>query len=601
MLSRILRRAPLHKLPLRTLGRARFLSSELNASKPRFNARRAVIASGASVTAYLLLFGDEGSSIFADAIGIERPGQDESIPELARSYLVYTICSLPSLVDLAPSALSVLTSIPGVKQVTEAVIKQTFFAQFVGGESTTDCLPVLQRLRSNNKGALFVYSAEVDEEEASGKVIGDGKQKLAPHREIVEEVMRAITTAADFEDTHVSLTTPNARRTWVAVKLTAMVPDHESLVNLSKYLVDAAQTRPHTPPIAFPGCPRKGDLDVLRSSSQPGSYLSQRDLVDLTELYHNLRKICAHAQSRGIRVTLDAEHSWYQPAVDAMGIELMREFNKLPDSTPETRTVPVPLVYGTFQAYLRRTPEFLAQSLKDAKAENYTLGVKLVRGAYHEQENNVHAAARSSKSDAVVKSGSPSISPDPLSPIWPNKQATDACYALCTKLVLGCIVEDVRASTRAKGWLSSIRGHRNSGVPSVAVLFGTHNWDSCRQVLQQLEDLGLARPVALIPAESQPEGYLLPDEPVLSIPDDVANRITLSQLYGMSDALTNYIVSRTRTSSPMVLKYLPYGGLSEVMPYLARRAVENKAVLGSGQAATERKQAWVSIRKRLLG
>ena len=68
----------------------------------------------------------------------------------------------------------------------------------------------------------------------------------------------------------------------------------------------------------------------------------------------------------------------------------------------------------------------------------------------------------------------------------------------------------------------------------------------------------------LIPSENQPKGYGLPDEPVLAISDDVADRICLSQLYGMSDALTNYVVSRTRTSSPIVLKYLPYGGLSEV-------------------------------------
>lgn len=214
---------------------------------------------------------------------------------------------------------------------------------------------------------------------------------------------------------------------------------------------------------------------------------------------------------------------------------------------------------------LHRTPEFLAQSLNDAKAESYTLGVKLVRGAYHVQENKVHAAAQLSQGD--VKSPSPSISPDHLSPIWPSKQATDACYALCTQLILEHIVEDIRAArptTGAKSWLTFLCGSRNSGVSSVAVLFGTHNWDSCRQVLQQLADSGLVQPVALVPADSQPEGYGLPDEPVLAIPDDVADRITLSQLYGMSDALTTYIVSRTRTSSPMVLKYLPYGGLSEV-------------------------------------
>lgn len=53
----------------------------------------------------------------------------------------------------------------------------------------------------------------------------------------------------------------------------------------------------------------------------------------------------------------------------------------------------------------------------------------------------------------------------------------------------------------------------------------------------------------------------------------------------MSDSLAAYIVDRTQTrldqsSSPFVIRYMPYGPLRDVMPYLARRAVENRSVLG---------------------
>lgn len=68
----------------------------------------------------------------------------------------------------------------------------------------------------------------------------------------------------------------------------------------------------------------------------------------------------------------------------------------------------------------------------------------------------------------------------------------------------------------------------------------------------------------------------------------------------MCDALSDSLVDRTRSSEPFVVKYLPYGALSEVMPYLGRRAVENKSVLGGGAARAERERAGKEIRKRLM-
>ena len=51
----------------------------------------------------------------------------------------------------------------------------------------------------------------------------------------------------------------------------------------------------------------------------------------------------------GLLITLN---SWYQPAIDALTLALMREFNSL--GAKKSRGQVQPLVYGTFQAYLRR-------------------------------------------------------------------------------------------------------------------------------------------------------------------------------------------------------------------------------------------------------
>lgn len=270
-----------------------------------------------------------------------------------------------------------------------------------------------------------------------------------------------------------------------------------------------------------------------------------------------------------------------QPAIDAYTLSLMRSFNKLPRSntsyknrfgftstTSSIHSGVQPLVYVTFQAYLRRAYPYLLQSLADAQAGNYALGVKLVRGAYHSLE----IASHRQRGEPGGKSLSISSEAEP--PVHLSKDETDACYNECARLLISRIRDDVEAS------------EISNAPPTLGLLFGSHNWESCNLVLSELVRNSLAE---------------VKDD-VLHISEVVAERVTIAQLYGMRDALTNSLVERTRCKVPLVMKYVPYGGLSEVMPYLSRRAIENKSVLGgSDGAAAERKQAWAEIMKCLFG
>ena len=67
------------------------------------------------------------TTVFADN-GVEKI-KDPSLGSFVRAYTVYTICSVPALVDASPRLLSFLTSIPGIKQITEAFVRITFFDQ----------------------------------------------------------------------------------------------------------------------------------------------------------------------------------------------------------------------------------------------------------------------------------------------------------------------------------------------------------------------------------------------------------------------------------------------------------------------------------------
>jgi proline dehydrogenase len=54
------------------------------------------------------------------------------------------------------------------------------------------------------------------------------------------------------------------------------------------------------------------------------------------------------------------------------------------------------------------------------------------------------------------------------------------------------------------------------------------------------------------------------------------NRITFSQLLGMSDNISFMLAHKGYNVS----KYIPYGPVRKVMPYLIRRAEENTSVKG---------------------
>lgn len=86
-------------------------------------------------------------------------------------------------------------------------------------------------------------------------------------------------------------------------------------------------------------------------------------------------------------------------------------------------------------------------------------------------------------------------------------------------------------------------------LDSMAVFAGTHNELSSYKLMQLMADKGIAK-----------------DDP----------RIWFGQLYGMSDNISFNLAAHQYH----VAKYLPFGPVRDVMPYLIRRAEENTSVAG---------------------
>jgi proline dehydrogenase len=229
--------------------------------------------------------------------------------------------------------------------------------------------------------------------------------------------------------------------------------------------------------------------------------LSERKRLDAKgqakcERIHNrVHEICETAYSIDQPIFIDAEDSWIQDAIDRLAIEMMEKYNR-----------ERPIVYTTVQMYRTDRLQYLKDHRREAKANGYIFGVKLVRGAYMEKERE--------RAQEVGYA----------SPIHATKADTDADYDAAMDYCLKHIDE-------------------------ISFVAGTHNEASTHYLASQMQAAGIPH-----------------DHP----------HVHFSQLYGMSDNLS-YILAKHGYN---VSKYVPYGPVSDAIPYLIRRAEENSSAAG---------------------
>ncbi|RKL39241.1 hypothetical protein BFJ72_g6713 [Fusarium proliferatum] len=161
------------------------------------------------------------------------------------------------------------------------------------------------------------------------------------------------------------------------------------------------------------------------------------------QMQDSLNAVCEKAIERKARILIDAEQQFVQPAIDDIALVLMRKYNR-----------EQAIVYNTYQAYLKSTPSTLLEHLHCAKDEGFTIGVKLVRGAYMNSE--------------------------PRGLIHDTKQQTDDSYNSIAEGLLQRRYEDLTPS----------------GFPKVDLFLATHNKQSALHAYQYGQLLGMADEVS---------------------------------------------------------------------------------------------------------
>ncbi|CAH0714000.1 unnamed protein product, partial [Brenthis ino] len=499
--------------------------------------------------------------------------------ELVRAYLVYQICSINWIVENNDMLMKRLRQVVG-NRLFEVIMKATFYGQFVAGEDQNKIKPTLERLRSFGVKSILDYSVEEDlsQEEAEKREVSASISACGDQQE--EGQLKQYHVEQRFADRRYKVT---SARTYfylneaaceknmeaflnsidavagitkstglMAVKLTALgrpqlllqlsevimrarsymqqiaggtgnvLTHHKTIEDLQRYLGDLS-SKPEVQEFMkkitsdkegivhlFPWSnildkdmglsdsfrvpdPKTGQMRRLISQISPKEEEMFRNML------RRLNSIIKVANERDVRIMIDAEQTYFQPAISRICLEMMRRYNKNKF-----------LVFNTYQTYLKSTYNEIVTDLEQAQRQNFYWGAKLVRGAYIEQER-ARAAAMGYED-----------------PTCESVDATTASFHRCLKEILGRV--------------------KNEQKDRLGIMVASHNEDTVRYAIQLMKEHGIG-------------------------PGDKV--VCFGQLLGMCDHIT-FPLGQAGYSA---YKYVPYGPVVEVLPYLSRRANENRGFL----------------------
>lgn len=394
------------------------------------------------------------------------------LPTLLRSYALTAVSSYPLL--LAPS-LRLLSFVahspfallnPDRNLLLRWLLKRTFYAQFCAGETAKEVQRTVQELKGMGyQGVMLAY----------------GKETVIEKGQKIETSSR--TSAAEGASN-----SEKEVHAWKEGTLkTVQMAEEGDFVSLK-----------------FSGAGNDA-IRQLAAETPPSKSIDEAT-----------SKICNLAVARGVRLLFDAEQDAVQRGIDAWTLDFQRRYNK---ATPGKA-----VVYGTYQAYLRSTPTTLADHLTIAKREGFTLGVKLVRGAY--------------------------MGTDPRDLFWSMKEDTDKAYNGITEALV------------KRRWNGVLRqSDTGQKMADVAFVLASHNHESVKTAMA-----------------IRKEQTIRGEEKI-----DMA----YGQLMGMADEVSCELVTAAKArklrpfekrenAGPKAYKYLVWGSVGECLKYLVRRAEENR-------------------------
>lgn len=256
------------------------------------------------------------------------------------------------------------------------------------------------------------------------------------------------------------------------------------------------------------------------------------------QLVEALDAICQKAASQNSRIWIDAEQKVFQETIDDWTIDLMRKYNRGGKA----------LVSNTIQAYLKDSRQNVLRHLQAAQAEGWSLGIKVVRGAYIQQDNREY--------------------------IWDTKAETDENY--------NSIARDLLSR---QNFGPGVNGET---FPDVHLFLAGHNKNSIQLLTRHYQQL--------VCSGEQPNPIAFGQ--LQGMADEVGcELIQLRKGASQGKEATSDVLA-----VPRAYKCLNWGSIRECMHFLMRRAVENASSIerlndGLGAIKTELKRRILPLYK----
>ena len=478
----------------------------------------------------------------------------KSFPQLLRSLLVFSTCQVPFIVKNSETMMKTSYKVLG-PAITNTAMNMSFFGHFCAGETETTIKPTVDYLMKNGVGSILDYAAEADVEDDKDKtaaatateatIATSGKPKVFSariydykneamcdvHKKTFEKCIDAVKAVSPIGFAAIKCTAlgdpellKRASTALTEVRKLFVEFDETKSGFLTEQQFDKAYSKffkggdahklfdkidvSHDGKIDYiewsNGLPLE-ELHLLTAHCRSNGPLS-RSVLDhneremLKRMRERIYGLAQQAQNLRVRLMVDAEHTYFQPAIDNITIDLAKRYNK-----------DFPAIFSTYQMYLKDSRLRLFTDIERAHKGGYKFAAKLVRGAYMVLERH-HAEAEGLED-----------------PINENINVTHENYNSAVREVISKI-----ASGR-----------------DIEIMIASHNQRSIELTLDAMREHKLSPSAG----------------------------VYFGQLLGMSDHLTFSLGKHGFKA----YKYVPYGRINEVMPYLIRRAQENADALGGAK------------------